>query len=329
VFAFRMALSAILVITFSSVVYPAETPIKKVTIAYTSYAPSALWFLLEKELGFFREEGFRQELILVRGGGVAIKGLIGGNFDYAIAPTTVVDAIIRGRQPLKVVFTAGTTNFSLIGQSGIRSIIDLKGKAVGTASPGSISDFILQEIFKRHGLNPLKDVTFLGIGASRERFAALTSGTVHATVLSPPFNFKALEMGYHKLATASDYVKWPQTGLGTTEEKVLRDPQEITKIVRASLKGWKFFSTQREYVLSKMMQMFHLTREEAVQSYEALREEFIPSGYLTDEETRSVISTIKQAANVAEDIPPERVFDNRFVKQAEQELRGWKPQMPR
>jgi hypothetical protein len=86
---------------------------------------------------------------------------------------------------------------------------------------------------------------------------------------------------------------------------------------------------QKEYALGKMMQMFRLNREEAVQTYDALREEFIPSGYLTHDEERNVISVMKQAANVTEDIPPERVFDNRFVKQVEQELRNWKPPIPR
>jgi hypothetical protein len=37
----------------------------------------------------------------------------------------------------------------------------------------------------------------------------------------------------------------------------------------------------------------------------------------------------KQGANVAEEIPIERVFDNRFVKQAERELKGWQPSPPK
>jgi ABC-type nitrate/sulfonate/bicarbonate transport system substrate-binding protein len=330
VFAFRMSLVGIwTIVLFHRLAYPAETERKKVTIAYTSYSPSAMWFLLEKELGYFREEGLRPEFVLVRGGGIAIKGLIARNFDYAHAPVAVIDAIVRGSQPFKLIFTAGMVHFWLIGRPEIRSITDLKGKAVGTGSPGSISDFAMREIFKRHGLDPLRDTTFLGIGASRERFVALTSGAVHATFLSPPFDFKALEMGYRRLASASDYVTWPQTALGTTEEKTLREPEDVYKIVRASLKGLKFVFAEREYVLSKMIQMLRLTREEAVQSYESLREEYVPSGYLTEQVEREVISLLKQAANVKEDIPPERVFNNRFVKQAEQELKGWRPQAPR
>jgi hypothetical protein len=88
---------------FSSRAYAAEIAPRKITVAYTSYAPSALWLLLEKELGFFREEGFIPEFILVRGGGISVRGLIAGNFDYADNTGAGIDAAIRTSHPLKVV----------------------------------------------------------------------------------------------------------------------------------------------------------------------------------------------------------------------------------
>jgi NitT/TauT family transport system substrate-binding protein len=325
-----IGLILIVAIVFSPIViHPAETPLKRVTVAYSAVSAVVLWFLLEKELGFFREEGLRPEFILVRGGGIALKGLIAGNFDYMHSTSVVMDAIIRGRQPFKIVFTAGMIHSWFMAQSEIRSITELKGKIVAISSLGSSSDLATREILKRHGLDPFKDATFLVLGSPTDRFAALSSGAIHATLLTHPFNIKAVEIGYRKLAIAADYVKLPAEGLGTREEKVLRDPQEVAKMVRASLKGLKFVLTQRDYVISKMMRMFHLSREEAVQTYQALRDESVPSGYVTEEGQRSAISLSKQVANVTDDIPPERVFDNRFVKQAEQELKGWKPHVPR
>ncbi len=310
--------------------YSAEAALKKVSVAYVSFSPSALWFLLEKELGYFREEGLRPEFVLVRGGSLAVKGLMAENFDY-ISNTTgaAMDAIIRGGQPLKVLLTTSMSHFWLVAQPDIRSITDLKGKTIGISSFGGDTDLALREIFKRHSLDPFKDATLLVIGSSRERFAALSSGAVHATLVSPPFNLKAVEMGYRRLAKVSDYVKWPQGGLVTKQEKVLRDTPEVSRMVRASLKGLRVIMTQREFILARMMQMFRVGREEAIQSYEALQEGFVSPGYLAEESERAVISLVKQAANIPDHIPPERVFDNRFVKQVEQELKGWKPQVPR
>lgn len=329
-FAFRVGLPvAFAFALLQKVVYPAEPPLKKVTVAYTSFAPFGFWFLLERDLGFFREEGLRPEFILVRGGGVAVRGLIAGNFDYVNPGSAVIDPIIRARQPFKIVLTTTMLHFWLVSQPGIGSITDLKGKNIGIASLGSTTDLVLREILKQSGLDPTRDATFLVVGSSRERLVALTSGAVHATALSPPFNFRAIDMGYRKLAKAIDYIQWPVGGWGTTEEKLRRDPQEVSKMVRAALKGVKFVLAQREYVLSKMMQTFHLSREEAIQTYETIQEEYVPSGFLAEEAQRIPISMIKQAANITGDIPPERVFDYRFVKQVERELKGWVPQSPK
>lgn len=325
------ALSAIIVATlFVPLAYSAESALKKITVAYASFTPSTTWFWLEKDLGFFRDEGLKPEFVLVRNSGIAMKGMVAGNFDYITPTGTVMDANIRARQPFKLLFTALRVHYSLIVQPEIRSVAELKGRTIGVASLGSSNDLMMREIFKRHGLDPLREAAFLAIGSSsRERFAALSSGAIHATFLSSPFDLKAIELGYRKLAKAIDYVQWPQAGLAADEVKIHRDSQEVSRMVRASLRGLRFVLAQREYVLSKMIQMFRLTREEAVHSYEALQNEAVPSGYLSEQEQRAVISVIKQAANITEDIPPDRIFDYRFVKQAEEELKGWRPQMPR
>jgi ABC-type nitrate/sulfonate/bicarbonate transport system substrate-binding protein len=329
-FAATIGSSLIIAGIFSArMAWPAELTPKKVTVAVTSFAPSQLWFLLEKELGYFRDEGLKPEFVLVRGGGLAVKALIAGNFDYMVPGGPIVDAVIRGRQPLRVLFTADLVNFWLVAQPEIRSIAELKGKTVGINALGGNSEFTMREILRRNGLDPLRDVTFLAIGASNDRFNALVSGSVHSALVSVPGNIKALQMGYRKLASAIDYVKWPQAGLATREEKVLRDPEEVTKMVRASFKGLKFMLSQSEYIISKMMRLFKLSRDDAVQTYESTRDVFLPSGYLGEDAERAIISLSKQAANVTDDIPPERVFDNRFVKQAEQELKGWRPFLPK
>ena len=314
----------------STKTYPAETPLKKLAVAYPSFSAYMLWFLLEKDLAFFRDEGLGPEFILVRGGGLVAKGLITGNFDYAHTTGAVMDTIVRSQQPLRIVFTAAKLNYWLIAKPEIRSITDLKGKTVSTGGLGSITEVTIREIFKRHGLDPFRDVGLVGVGASQDRFAALVSGAVQAAVLTTPFDFKAVQMGYRVLAKATDYVRWPAAGIATREEKISREPSEVLKMVRASYKGLQFILTQREYVLSKMMQMFRLNRDEAIQNYETLRDEvFVPSGYLTEEDQRAAILIMQQAANITGQISPERVFDNRFVKQAEQELKGWQPQIPR
>jgi NitT/TauT family transport system substrate-binding protein len=281
-------------------------------------------------LGFFREEGLYPEFVLTRNSVIAGQAMLAGNFDYMVPTGTVVPAIVQARQPFKIVFTALRTHYSLMAQPQIRSVEDLKKKTIGIASIGSSNDLILREILKAHDLDPLRDVTNVALGSSSvDRFAALVSGGVHATFLSAPFDSKAVEKGYKKLAKAIDYVRWPQAGLATTEEKIRQNPQEVEKMARAALKGLRFALSQREYVISKILQVFRYSQKDATESYEALLDEAVPSGHLAEQDQIAVISMIKRGAGANEDIRPRQVFDYRFVQQAQRDLIGWTPQPTR
>jgi len=306
-----------------------ESQLIQTTVAYPSPGPNILPYLLEKELGLFRQEGLSTQLVLVRSGSVSVRGLIAGNFDYGVNVGTILDAVIRARQPLKIILTTALVRYSLMAHANVNSTPGLKGKTIAVSAIGSDSDIVAREILRRHNLNPVRDATFVAVGASRERFAALVAGSVDSAMLSPPHNLKASEIGYRELAKASDYVSYPITGLGIRENKALGDTTEVRKMARAWLKGIKFFVTQRDYLTARIAQKFGLGPDAAADTYEATRETILPTGYLPDDAARVVVSTIKEAANVAEDIPLERVFDFRFVKQAEQDLKDWKPQAPR
>jgi NitT/TauT family transport system substrate-binding protein len=321
---------ALFVSDASRIASAAESPGKKVAVAYPSFGPFFLWFLLEKELGFYRQEGLLPEFILVRGGGLSVKGLIAGNFDYIHNTGAALEAIVLGRHPLKLVFTAAKGHYWLMAQPGIRSVADLKGKSIATGGLGSVTEVIVREMLKKHGLDPFKDAVLIGAGTPQERLATIAGGTAQAAVLVTPFDIKAAQMGYRKIAKATDYVRWPAAGIATREDKIARQPVEVYKMVLAALKGLKVVLSQREFVLAKLIQMFHLSPEEAARTYEELREEvFLAAGYLPEEDQLANIAMMKQATGGKDEIPPQRIFDYRFVKQAEQELKGWAPQAPR
>ncbi|HEY3302950.1 MAG TPA: ABC transporter substrate-binding protein [Candidatus Binatia bacterium] len=327
----RFVISFILpvIVTFPVVTNSSE-PFKSLPVAYPAYSPFMTWFLFEKELGFYRQEDLKPEFVLVRGGGLSVKGLIAGNFDYVHNTGAILDAVVRGGYPLKLVLTAAKMHYWIVSQPSVRSVADLKGKSIATGGLGSITEVTVREILKKHGLDTFKDAVLIGAGASQERFAALVGGTAQAAVLATPFDLKATQMGFRKIAKATDYVHWPAAGIATREDKIARQPAEVYKMVLASLKGLKLVSSQREYVQAKLMQMFRLSPEDAVRTYDELREEIlVPAGYLNENDQLANIALMKQVAQITDEIPPQKIFDYRFVRQAEQALKGWTPHAPR
>ena len=78
--------------------------------------------------------------------------------------------------------------------------------------------------------------------AARQRagYAVLETGVVDASFLSVPENIIALEKGYNELIFVGDVVEFPQNGFGTSEKKIRENPDEVYRMVRATLRGLQF-----------------------------------------------------------------------------------------
>jgi uncharacterized protein len=71
------------------------------------------------------------------------------------------------------------THIATRAQSGMTSIGDLRGKTVSTGAPGSGTEVIAMRILRAAGLDPARDVTRQGLGAS-ESVGALKDGKIDA-----------------------------------------------------------------------------------------------------------------------------------------------------
>ena len=75
------------------------------------------------------------------------------------------------------------THLVTTAASGIRSVADLRGKVVSTGSPGSGTEIIATRLLKAAGLDPDRDLTRQGLGAS-ESAGALNDGKIAAFFFS-------------------------------------------------------------------------------------------------------------------------------------------------
>ena len=84
---------------------------------------------------------------------------------------------------------------------------DLKGQKIAGASLASITTTIFKDVMQRQGLPPTS-YTILYVGGTPERFQAVSSGQVAASLAeAPPFNFKSIDAGRKVLLNYSDEIK--------------------------------------------------------------------------------------------------------------------------
>jgi ABC-type nitrate/sulfonate/bicarbonate transport system substrate-binding protein len=131
--------------------------------------------LAAMEKGFLAEEGFNDvELITFPGAGgellqreaLQVEMLASGRVDIGIDPRTtfLLEACDQGR-PISIVAARRRDHtFVLIGQKGMSSLDDLRGKTVSMGPRGGATDVMLRQVLTDNGLEPDDDVLFDYVG---------------------------------------------------------------------------------------------------------------------------------------------------------------------
>ena len=220
---------------------------EKVVISYPSRTlTSFLVPEIARQKGFFLAEAIEANLIYVRGA-IDIKALVTGDVDYAMASGSAVSAFVAGIPVRLVQGVVGRAEHVLVAQNKYRSVKDLKGQTIGSLNPGGLVDALLRQILLQNGLDPDRDVVLINLGGTPERYAALKSGTVAATVLGAPHNFRAERDGFRKIAAAADYLQVPTSGLAVRSDRIVKQPQQIKKMLRGNLRAMKLVRAAKGY----------------------------------------------------------------------------------
>ena len=298
-------------------VKPAPAQLKKVRFSVASISISEVPFKLAQLKGFYREEGLDMEMILIRGA-VGAPALISGSVDYTSSSGAVIAAGVRGLKMKLVLIVASKPAFDLVVPPQIQTIQQLKGKIVGLSSRGGAVDLLTQAMLKRNGLNPYTDVTSIVVGSQEELMLALRAGRISAALLSSPRQFMLYREGFKQLGYSGDYMPtYPTGGIGATDDKIMRDPGEVSAFVRASLKGMKYYRQNRAESTNVLASFLGIKDTSlAAQVYSAHVERLAANGYEDDAWANGAIEFTKQSLGVKKDIPVSQVFDFSFVKKS-------------
>lgn len=294
---------------------PAAAQLKKVRFSVASISISEVPFKLAQLKGFYREEGLDVEMILIRGA-VGVPALIGGSVDYTSSSGAVIAAGVRGLKMKLLLIVAPKPAFDLVASPQIQSIPQLKGKIVGLSSRGGAVDLLTQAVLKRNGLSPNTDVTSMVVGSQEELMIALRTGRISAALLSPPRQFMLYREGFKQLAYSGDYMPtYPTGGIGATDDKIAKDPGEVSAFVRASLKGMKYYRQNRVESTNILAGFLGIKDPSlAAQVYSAHVERLAANGYEDDSWGNGAIEFTKQSLGIKKEIPVSQVFDFSFVK---------------
>ena len=269
--------------------------------------------------GLFKDEALEAEIIRMNPN-VAITALATGDVDYCQLFGAVVGGAIAGL-PVRIV--AGFLDnwpMTLIAQPELKALKDLKGKTLGISSFGATPDVAARMMIKQAGIDADREIKILALGSDAARLMALKQRVVDVVVISPPADTQMEKQGYRILARAYELFSFPYLGLGTHTRKIKEKPDEIRRVIKATIRANRFIRDNRDEAVRALIAWGKVEREFAYASYDALRNLFNADGAVPEDGLKLVIEQARRNAKVIREIMPNEVVDLTFLHEAQAEL---------
>jgi NitT/TauT family transport system substrate-binding protein len=295
---------------------------KKVRVSIPGANVTYLPFYAAKDKGYYKEESLDIEFILMPAS-LASTAVLTGDIDYNGAVTGVIAAAVRG-QPIKaVIFTMRSPVQGLMAKPDIKDLQQLKGRKIGVSSPGSTTDLSTRHILRRQGFEFGRDYSIVYIATEPGRLAALETGVLDAAMLSVPENIIARQRGFNELALSADFMEFPQNGFGASNKKIKENPEEITRMVRATLRGLVFVSDNKnkDACLDIIMKNWGIkSRAMASEMYDYMAKAMLRDASISMNGLQALVDQQRESAKVTEPVNAAQVIDYSFVERVRKEL---------
>jgi ABC-type nitrate/sulfonate/bicarbonate transport system substrate-binding protein len=165
---------------------------------------------------------------------VSAQAVISEEADFYTDGPDLINARLHGGQ---VKYFGGTIQqlvFQIWGAKEIKSMQELKGKAIAASTPRAALDTATREALKKSGLVPDKDVQILYVQTVPAILSAVLGGKTAAGTLSAPNTIKAKDSGLNLLVDVGKLnIPAFQVVYGTTEKYLKNNPNTVYAFLKA------------------------------------------------------------------------------------------------
>ena len=244
---------------------------QKVAASYPGIAGYNIPFWVALDGGEFKKAGLAVDPVMISGGSKSMQALLSGGLDFAhVSGGVSVQANLSGAVVTIIATAANSMSAGVIAAKDIKTFQDLRGKRIGIASFGGNNDIGLRFAFKKNGINPDKDVTFLQMGGERNRLTALERGAISATIMSPPGLFVAEAQGYNRLGDLNAMgMRYPELSIVGRKRDLKERRDLVRRYLRAYLESVRVMKGNRDLTVRVIEKYIHVgSKTEALKTYD-------------------------------------------------------------
>jgi NitT/TauT family transport system substrate-binding protein len=286
---------------------PAADGLQRVRIGYPSSAVSTLPFDIAKEKGFYVKAGLDVEYIQMRTV-IAPQAVLNGNINFFTSPQSAISAAVSGLPLVVVLSLYRETPWVLVTGKEINRAQDLIGKKIAISDIRSSPYYFARAGFKKLGLDE-KQVSLATTGGTSNSFAALTSNQVAGAVLSPPFDDKAVSLGYKKFLFLGDLADIPYVGLFTSQSEIRLQRERVRKTIAAVMDAVAWQRANRGEAVKMIAARYRISPSEAAHSYETMTGILSPNGGIDLKKVRGYLALLREERPIPEHLDAQTLVD--------------------
>jgi ABC-type nitrate/sulfonate/bicarbonate transport system substrate-binding protein len=312
----------------------AAEALKKIRIASKGANETLLPYLIPQRLGFYKEEGLDVDVIVTRGT-VTTQVVVSGAVDYSNGGS--IPAMLGGARLKILLISTDKPAQYLVSSAKISQLKQLAGKTIAVSDSAGNSTLILRELLAKNGV-AVEAVQMRALGEQSLRLGALLGGAVDATLLSYGAAQHAQTKGFRILAYSGDHVSTLSANLESTDDKIQNAPDEVYRVVKATLKGQLFFHRNPNEAIKFIMEVLRLPNVDQAREVWSERtkqaSELAKIGRASDEALATNIDRVRDqmklvgaSGRIKEKLTVDQVYDFSFIKKAHDEIRvsQWDP----
>ena len=294
-----------------SVSAQAAESLYKIRIGFPSLAFSYMPYYVAQEKGIYKKYGIESEYIQMATT-IQPQAVVNGNINYLTSVSTGISAAVAGLPLVTVISFCDASPWVLVTHKDINKPQDLIGKTVALSGVRTSPYYFFQAFMKKFEINE-KEVNAINTGGTADSFRALTSNRVVATVLTPPFDDKAVSLGYKKFMQLGSLADIPYVGLITSQNEIKTNRESVRRTVAAVMDSLAWLRANRAESAKMIMDKFKVNPTEAENTYETFVRLLNKDGRLNLKVARGYLDILRQERPVPADFDLTKVVDHSLL----------------
>jgi len=292
-------------------------PVVKVRIGACAITGGFIHLYAALDNRLFDKYGINAEHIVVRGGAVAMAGLVSDeiSFLYCNADANIV-RIGAGADGKLVASPLIGLPYVVLARKDIKRAADLKGKSIGVTRPGDFPYRLAKEFLKKHNLSE-KEVTLATVGGTpTERYTALVQDVFQATLIQPPLDARGKKDGFNVIYNLNDLgLPFIYSSLFTNSKTLRERPAVVQKVVAALAESIYLVEKNPEIGMASVGKTLRMKDPDTLRSaYEAYAKNLINRRMVVPAKMVAETLDIARAEGTVIRRKASEIFDNAFVE---------------